>query len=154
MKYYKRYNDEFYSFDEAYNAIEKNELKDVVMQVNNEFGRHFQVKVNLDKQQRDNMLIPVWATKSDKWELWVIDNEKQELAENIGYWIKNDLGFKLDSRFWKDENMSIEDWWRQLEDNILIEEDYLEIMNFIKKSGLLQDWKNRKRKNIQKEWEQ
>ena len=153
MKYYKRYNDEFYSFDEAYNAIEKNELKDVVMQVNNEFGRHFQVKVDLDKQQRDNMLIPVWAAKSDKWELWVIDNEKQELAENIGYWIKNDLGVKLDSRFWKDENMSIEDWWRQLEDNILIEEDYLEIMNFIKKSGLLQDWKNRKRKNIQK-WEQ
>ena len=153
MKYYKRYNDEFYSFDEAYNAIEKNELKDVVMQVNNEFGRHFQVKVDLDKQQRDNMLIPVWAAKSDKQELWVIDNEKQELAENIGYWIKNDLGFKLDSRFWKDENMSIEDWWRQLEDNILIEEDYLEIMNFIKRSGLLQDWKNRKRKNIQK-WEQ
>ena len=99
MKYYKRYNDKFYSFNEACNVIEKNELKDVVMQVNNEFGRHFQVKVNLEiinKQQRDNMLIPVWADKSDKWELWVIDIKKQELAENIVYWIKNDLGFKLD----------------------------------------------------------
>ena len=50
MKYYKRYNDKFYNLDEAYNVIEKNDLKDVVMEVNNEFGRHFQVKVDLDKQ--------------------------------------------------------------------------------------------------------
>ena len=150
MKYYKRYNDKFYDFDEAYNLIEKNELKDIVMKVNNnsEFPSQIEVNWEMINKQHKNISIPVWAAKSDKWELWVIDNEKQELVENIVCWIKNDLGFKPDSRFWKDENMSIEDWWRQLEDNILIEKDYLEIMNFIKKSGLLEDWKNRKRKNM------
>lgn len=148
MKYYKRYNDKLYDFDEAYDLIEKNNLKDVVMRANNKFGSLSQVEVNWEmiNQQKKSMAIPVWAAKSNKWELWAPDYEKQELAENIGDWIEDDLDFELDSRFWKAENMSIEDWWRQLEDHILIEEDYFEIMNFLKKSGRLQNWKERNRK--------
>ena len=42
--------------------------------------------------------------------------------------------------------MDINDWWNQLEAHILIEEDHLEIMNFLKKSGRLQGWKERNKK--------
>ena len=118
------------------------------MQVNNKFGFPSQIKVNWEmiNKQHKSISIPVWAAKSDKWELWTPDYEKQELANNIGNWIEYDLGFRLDPRFWKSENMSIKDWWRQLEEHILIEEDYLEIMNFLKKTGRLQGWKERNRK--------
>jgi len=148
MKYYKRYNDKLYDFDEAYDLIEKNDLKDVVMRVSNKFGSPSQVEVNwkMIHEQKKSIAIPVWAAKSDKWELWEPDYEKQELANNIGDWIEDDLDFELDSRFWQSENMSIEDWWRQLEDHILIEEDHLEIMNFLKKSGRLKNWQERNRK--------
>lgn len=148
MKYYKRYNDKLYDFDEAYDLIEKNDLKDVIMRANNKFASPSQVEVNWEmiNKQKKSMAIPVWAVKSDKWELWAPDYEKQELADNIGDWIEDDLDFELDSRFWQSENMSIGDWWRQLEDHILIEEDYFEIMNFLKKSGRLQGWKERNRK--------
>ena len=148
MKYYKRYNDKFYDFDEAYNLIEKNELKDIVMKVNNnsEFPSQIEVNWEMINKQHKNISIPVWAAKSDKWELWVSDYEKQELADNISNWIKYDLGFELDTRFWKDENMDINDWWNQLEAHILTEEDHLEIMNFLKKSGRLQGQKERNKK--------
>ena len=145
MIYYKRYNDEFYDFDKAYDLIEKNGLKDVVMRTNNKWACPSRVEVTWDMihENHKNMSIPVWAAKSNTWSLWVPDYDKQELVDNAGDWIQDELGFVLDSRFWKEENMSISDWWKQLDDNILIEEDYIEIMNFLKKSGRLRNWKER-----------
>ena len=147
MRYFKRFDNNFYTFDNAYDIIEKNNLKDVVMRVYNKFNiPKVEITWEMINEQKMSISIPVWAAKSDKWELWTPDYEKQELAENIGDWIENDLDFELDSRFWDATNMSIEDWWRQLEDHILIEEDHLEIMNFLKRSGRLQGWKERNRK--------
>lgn len=145
MKYYKRYTDEFYDFDEAYDMIEKNNLKNVVMRVCNKWVSPFQVEVNWDMihEQRKNMAIPVWASKSDRWSLWEPDYEKQNQVDDLGDWIQDDLDFDLDSRFWDSENMDAHDWWKQLETNILIEEDYIEIMNFLRKSGRLMNWKER-----------
>ena len=153
MKYYKRYDDKLYSFDEAYDLIEKNELKDVIMRVNNKWANPSQVEVNWDminKQKRD-ISIPVWAVKSDRWELWSPDYEKQQLADDIGDWIEDDLEFELDSRFFDSSNMSISDWWQQLDSYILIEDDYLAIMQWLRENHRLDNWKERNRKYFNKE---
>ena len=151
MKYYKRYNDKFYDFDQAYDMIEKNNLKNVVMRVCNKWASPFLVEVNWDMihEQRKNMAIPVWASKSDRWSLWEPDYEKQNQVDDFGDWIQDDLDFDLDSRFYNSENMDICDWWKQLEVNILIEEDYIEIMNFLKERGRLKNWKERNKKYYQ-----
>lgn len=151
MKYYKRYDDKFYDYDEAYNLIEKNDLENVIMRASNRWGNPSQVEVTwkMIHEQRNSMCIPVWAAKSEKWTLWEPDYEKQRLADNVGDWIQDELDFQLDSRFWVEENMSIIDWWKQLDDHILIEDDYVEIMNFLKKSGRLKNWKERNKKYYQ-----
>lgn len=153
MKYYKRYDNNFYDFDNAYDIIEKNNLKDVVMRVSNKFGNPSQVEVNWDmiNKNKKSISIPVWAAKSDRWELWSPDYEKQQLADDIGDWIEDDLEFELDSRFFDSSNMSISDWWQQLDSYILIEDDYYAIMNWLKESGRLQNWKERNRKYFNKE---
>ena len=151
MVYYKKYNDKFYDFDQAYDMIEKNELKNVVMMVSNRFANPCIVKVNWNMiyAQKKNISIPIWAAKSDRWSLWEPDYEKQKQVDDLANWIQDDLDFGLDSRFWDKENMSISDWWIQLKDNILIEDDYVEIMNFLKKSGRLKNWKERNKKYYQ-----
>ena len=45
MKYYKRYNDKFYDYDEAYNLIEKNDLENVIMRTSNRWANPSQVEV-------------------------------------------------------------------------------------------------------------
>ena len=153
MKYYKKYDNNFYDFDSAYDIIEKNNLKDVVMRVSNKFGNPSQVEVNWDminKQKRD-ISIPVWAVKSDRWELWSPDYGKQQLADDIGDWIEDDLEFELDSRFFDSSNMSISDWWQQLDSYILIEDDYLAIMQWLRENHRLDNWKERNRKYFNKE---
>lgn len=151
MTYYKRYNDKFYNYDEAYKLIEKNNLENVIMRTSNRWANPSQVEVTwkMIHEQHNSMCIPVWAVKSDKWTLWEPDYEKQRLADNAGDWIQDELDFQLDSRFWVEENMSIIDWWKQLDDHILIEDDYVEIMNFLKKSGRLKNWKERNKKYYQ-----
>ena len=47
--------------------------------------------------------------------------------------------------------MSIGDWWAQLQDHILIEEDYVEIMNFLRKSGRLRNWEDRNKEYYSRE---
>ena len=151
MKYYKRYNDQFYDFDVAYSFIQNNNLKDVVMRTSNKWCTPSYVEVtwNMIYEQKKNICIPVWAAKSDKWSLWIPDYEKQAMSDSFGDWIENELDFRLDSRFWDPESMSICDWWKQLEDNILIEDDYVEIMNFLRKSGRLKNWNERNKKYYQ-----
>jgi len=153
MKYYKRYDNNFYDFDSAYNIIEKNNLKDVVMRVSNRFGNPSQVEVNWDmiNKQKKDISIPVWSTKSDRWELWAPDYEKQELADEIGDWIEDDLDFELDSRFFDSSNMSISDWWQQLNNYILIEDDCLAIMQWLRENHRLDNWKERNRKYFNEE---
>ena len=145
MRYYKRYNDEFYDFDGAYNLIKDSNLKDVVMRTGNKWGNPSRVEVTwkMIVEEKNSMSIPVWAVKSNTWSLWVPDYEKQELSDRFGDWIQDELDLQPDSRFWDEENMSISDWWNQLVDHILIEDDYVEIMNFLKKSGRLRNWKER-----------
>ena len=145
MIYYKRYNDEFYDFDQAYDMIEKNNLKDAVMRTGNKWGNPSRVEVTwkMIAEKKKSMSIPVWAVKSNTWSLWVPDYDKQELSDRFGDWIEDELGYEIDSRFWKEENMGISDWWKQLQDHILIEEDYIEIMNFLRESGRLMNWKER-----------
>ena len=153
MKYYKRYDDKLYSFDEAYDLIEKNELKYVVMRVSNKWANPSQVEVNWDmiNKQKKDISIPVWAVKSDRWELWSPDYEKQQLADDIGDWIEDDLEFELDSRFFDSSNMSISDWWQQLDSYILIEDDYLAIMQWLRENHRLDNWKERNKKYFNKE---
>ena len=153
MKYYKRYDNNFYDFDSAYDIIEKNNLKDVVMRASNKFGNPSQVEVNWDmiNKNKKSISIPVWAAKSDRWELWSPDYEKQQLANDIGDWIEDDLEFELDSRFFDSSNMSISNWWQQLDSYILIEDDYLAIMQWLRENHRLDNWKERNRKYFNKE---
>jgi len=144
MKYYKRYNDNYYDFDEAYDIIEKNNLKNVVMRVRN-FASPYMVEVSYDmiKENKKSISIPVWAAKSDKWSLWEPDYEKQNVVNEIADWMQDELKFDLDSRFYNADNMSIDDWWNQLNDHILIEDDCLAIMQWLKENKRLNDWKKR-----------
>lgn len=153
MKYYKRYDGRFYDFDGAYNLIKDSSLKDVVMRTSNKWVYPSCVEVTWKMifEEKNSMSIPVWAVKSDKWTLWEPDHEKQRLADNAGDWIQDELDLRPDSRFWDEENMSISDWWNQLVDHILIEDDYVEIMNFLRESGRLKNWKERNKEYYSRE---
>ena len=145
MKYYKRYNDQFYDFDQAYDMIEKNNLKNVVMRVKNKFVSPYMVEVSYDmiKENKKSISIPVWAAKSDNWSLWEPDYEKQNVVDEIADWMQDELKFDLDSRFYNADNMSIDDWWNQLNDHILIEDDCLAIMRWLMENKRLNNWKKR-----------
>jgi len=136
MRYWKLYNDKFYSFDEAIKLWKE-------LWEKKEFWPAIKVEENYQEiildaknipSNIDDLEIPLWAIKSNKWQILQPDSEKEQKLEEIENWILYELDFDLDSRFYDASKMSIDDWWNQLNDHFIDEDIAYDIMIWLKNS--------------------
>ena len=134
--YYKRFSDKEYTFDEAYDIIKESGNKLLIMKTYNKWTEQKEVVVTYEmiENLKKDISIPVWATKSEHWVILQPDNEKQNKANEIGNWMRDELGFILDTRFYDESNMSILNWWQQLDDHYIDEEIAYDIMKWLKET--------------------
>ena len=140
MKYWKKYDNKFYNFEDAYKIwqtlYKTNKFPAIHVKESEFFGDLTFDSTNLP-EHIEELVLPLWATKSNKWEILIPDNEKNQKAEEIADWIQDDLNFELDTRYWDINKMTIKDWWLNL-DNQLIDEDVAyDIMMWLKETKRL-----------------
>lgn len=139
MKYWKKYNNEFYNFEDAY-ALWQQLFKDKKFP-----AIHIQESVykNLTFDETnlpaniEELVLPLWAIKNNQWEILIPDDEKNAKAEEIADWIQDDLNFELDTSFYDESKMSISDWWIQLNDQLIDEDVAFDIMMWLKETKRL-----------------
>lgn len=140
MRYWKKYDNKFYNFEDVYKLWQKlwKENKFPAIHV-----QEFDYIQNLTfdgtnlPDNIEELVLPLWATKSDKWEVLIPDDEKNEKAEEIADWIQDDLNFELDTRFYDESKMRISDWWVQLNNQLIDEDVAFDIMMWLKETKRL-----------------
>lgn len=140
MRYWKKYDNKFYNFEDVYKLWQKlwkeNKFPAIHVQESDYIQNLTFDGTNLPNNIEE-LVLPLWATKSNKWEILIPDDEKNEKAEEIADWIQDDLNFELDTRYWDINKMTIKDWWLNL-DNQLIDEDVAyDIMMWLKETKRL-----------------
>ena len=146
-QYWKRYDNDYYSFDKAINKWEqlyKEHKNPIIRCIKNENGSI----INLDNQNIpediNDIKLPLWAINSDKWTILIPDIDKNEKVEEIKDWIMNDLNFELDTRFYNADKMDLSDWWNRLDEQLISEDVAYEIMLWLKDNKIL----GKKSKNL------
>lgn len=113
MRYWKKYDNKFYNFEDAYKLWQKLWKENKFPAIHVQESDYIQ-NLTLDETNLPNNIeelsLPLWAIKSDKWEVFIPDNEKNQKAEEIADWIQDDLNFELDTRFYDESKMRISDW--------------------------------------------
>lgn len=140
MQYWKKYNNEFYNFEDAYalwkQLLEEHNFPAIHVQESAYIQNLIFDKTNLPAHIEE-LSLPLWAIKSDKWEVLIPDNEKNQKAEEIADWIQDDLNFELDTRFYDESKMTISEWWKQLNDQLIDEDVAFDIMMWLKETKRL-----------------
>ena len=84
MRYWKKYNEEFYSFEEAYKFWDELFKKNFypAIKVKDDYREIFldakKIPANIEE-----LSIPLWAVKSNKWEILVPDSEKNQKQKKL-----------------------------------------------------------------------
>lgn len=140
MRYWKKYDNKFYNFEDAYKLWQKlwkeNKFPAIHVQESDYIQNLTFDGTNLPNNIEE-LVLPLWATKSDKWEVFIPDNEKNQKAEEIVDWIQDDLNFELDTRFYDESKMRISDWWEQLNNQLIDEDVAFDIMMWLKETKRL-----------------
>ena len=140
MRYWKKYDNKFYSFEEAYQLWQKlwkeNKFTAIHVKESEFFGDLTFDGTNLP-EHIEELVLPLWATKSNKWEIFIPDDERNQKAEEIADWIQDDLNFELDTRFYDESKMRISDWWVQLNNQLIDEDVAFDIMMWLKETKRL-----------------
>lgn len=140
MKYWKKYDNKFYNFEDAYKLWQKlwkeNKFPAIHVQESDYIQNLTFDGTNLPNNIEE-LVLPLWAIKSDKWEVFIPDNEKNQKAEEIADWIQDDLNFELDTRFYDESKMRISDWWVQLNNQLIDEDVAFDIMMWLKETKRL-----------------
>jgi len=140
MKYWKKYDNKFYSFEEVYQLWQKlwkeNKFPAIHVQESEYIQNLTFDKTNLPAHIEE-LVLPLWAMKSNKWEILIPDDERNQKAEEIAEWILDDLNFELDTRYWHLDRMTIKDWWLNLNDQLIDEDVAFDIMMWLKESKRL-----------------
>ena len=146
-KYYKKYSEDKYSFQDAYDIVNKNMR--FKMSIKKEIGpyqgyKSFELTHDDIEEKKTDVSVPYWAYGLNDWEIYEPDDEKNAKAEEIGDWIEDDLNFELDTRFYDSTKMGISDWWEQLNQQLIDEDVMFDIMCWLKETNRL----NKKSKNL------
>ena len=140
MQYWKKYNNEFYKFEDAYalwqQLWEENKFPAIGIKEYEHF-HNLIFDASTLPAHIEELSLPLWAIKSDKWEVFIPDNEKNQKAEEIADWIQDDLNFELDTRFYDESKMRISDWWLQLNNQLIDEDVAFDIMMWLKETKRL-----------------
>ena len=147
MKYWKKYDNNFYSFEEAYQLwnklLKENKFPAIHVQ-ESDYSQNLSFDKSNLPDHIEELSLPLWAIKSDKWEILIPDDERNQKAEEIADWIQDDLNFELDTRFYDESRMKISDWWIQLTDQLIDEDVAFDIMMWLKETKRL----NKQSKNL------
>ena len=140
MKYWKKYDNKFYNFEDAYKLWQQLQKDNKFSAIHVQESSYIQ-NLTFDKTNLpaniEELSLPLWAMKSDKWEILIPDDEKNQKAEEIADWIQDDLNFELDTRFYDESKMTVSDWWIQLNDQLIDEDVAFDIMMWLKETKRL-----------------
>lgn len=137
--YWKRYDNVYRNFNDAHKLWK--ELHDQFLKpaIKVENGDYRQIMIDNESMSDniDNIELPLWAVRSQNWEVLVPDEDKNKKAIEIVDWICDELDFEPDSRFFDVDKMKISDWWNELNDHFINEDIAFEIMLWLKEKKLL-----------------
>lgn len=103
--------------------------------------------VIISKEEIDNgfkfINLPAWQYLSKDWELVVTDFDRKNKVNEVRDFMMEEVpGFELDSRFYNEEEMDIDDWFNRLHDWLFDEDVKYKIFMFLKENELLKNVKH------------
>ena len=103
--------------------------------------------VIISKKEIDNgfkfINLPAWQYLSKDWELVVTDFDRKNKVNEVRDFMMEEVPeFELDSRFYNEEEMDIDDWFNRLHDWLFDEDVKYKIFMFLKENELLKNVKH------------
>lgn len=87
--------------------------------------------------------LPAWQYLSKDWEIVVPDSDRVNKTEEVRDFMMDEVpGFYLDSRFYDEEKMDINDWFSRLNEWLCDEDVIYKIFMFLKENELLDNAKH------------
>ena len=134
IKYWKKYNNLKYGFENAVNIVV--EGQNLAMQVEKNYGNH--KKIVLTKEQLENdsekdLELPVWAALNSNWEVVEEDYEKEQKLIQLRDKVRDKLN--LDSRFYDIDKEDISEIWDHVSDQLINDDLALELVDWMIETG-------------------
>lgn len=144
-KFLKPLNDNHYTIDEAIKFIKEYDGNNVGMRLKEE--NPFTTVVISKDEILDGKFkainLPAWQYLSKNWEIVVPDSDRVNKTEEVRDFMMEEVpGFGLDSRFYNEEEMDIDDWFNRLHDWLFDEDVKYKIFMFLKENKLLDNAKH------------
>lgn len=142
----KPLNDNHYNINEAVDFVKK--------YPNNNIGIRLipnepvpMEHVIISKEEIDNDFefknLPAWQYLSNDWEVVVPDHERMNRVNEVHDFMMEEVpGFELDTRFYNEEEMDIDDWFSRLNEWLFDEDVKYKIFMFLKENKLLDNAKH------------
>lgn len=133
--YWKLYNDSKYNFDEVIKLWKYLHEKKMFPAI--EVEENYQ-KIHLDEENIpsniNDIKIPLWAIRSNNWNILIKDFDKIRKLEEIRNYIEYELNYEPDSRFYDENKMDIYDWWQKFDDKFINDDLIYEIIMWLKEN--------------------
>jgi hypothetical protein len=144
-KFLKPLNDNHYTLDEAIKFIKEYDGNNVGMRLQEE--KQLTTVVISKNEIIDGKFkainLPAWQYLSKNWEIVVPDLDRCNKTEEVRDFMMEEVpGFELDSRFYNEEEMDIDDWFNRLHDWLFDEDVKYKIFMFLKEKKLLDNAKH------------
>lgn len=137
-KIVKQLNNNHYDIDSAIKFIKEYNGRDIGIRL---CEKHDTVVISKDEILNGNfnpMHLLAWQYLSDNWEIVIPDYEKINKTEAVRDFMMNEVsGFELDTRFFDEYKMDIDQWFNVFNNWLNDEEVKYQIFMFLKDSKLL-----------------
>ena len=129
--YWKRFNDKNYNILDAINLIKDNSDRKDFQLRNKQEGSWKEVKIDINEVKNiDDIQLPLWVSKSDKWEIWIPDYDMESKVDDIRDYF--DSICEIDTRFWKLSKMDISQIFDEIDNHCLNDELRMEIIYWLR----------------------
>lgn len=144
-KFLKPLNDNHYTIDEAVKFIKEYDGNNVGMRLKEEIP--FTTVVISKDEILDGKFkainLPAWQYLSKNWVIVVPDSDRVNKTEEVRDFMMDEVPwFYLDSRFYDEEKMDINDWFSRLNECLCDEDVIYKIFMFLKENELLDNAKH------------
>lgn len=137
-KIVKQLNNNHYDIDSAIKFIKEYNGRDIGIRL---CEKHDTVVISKEEILNGNfnpMHLLAWQYLSDNWEIIIPDHEKINKTEAVRDFMMNEVsGFELDTRFFDEYKMDIDQWFNVFNNWLNDEEVKYQIFMFLKDSKLL-----------------
>lgn len=138
-KIVKQLNNNHYDIDSAIKFLKEHNDCDMGIRLCQE--GHDTIVISKEEILNGNfnpMHLLAWQYLSDNWEIVVTDHEKINKIEEVRDFMMNEVsGFELDTRFFDEYKMDIDQWFNVFNNWLTDEEVKYQIFMFLKDSKLL-----------------